>query len=387
MFVVGAIVASLTNARASVSAAAANTVLLMAAIVLATALHEAAHAGVAWAIGLHVHGIFLGRGRAVWQGEWCGIFLLLQVVPFTGITLLSAPSARWLRARLMATYAAGPLSNAALLACMMYWLATPDRERGLAISPSPLLAFAFANGALAFFSALPIPPTRPVHGRPLSPGTDGWNLLALPFRSDEELRPVVVANVLFEAQRLMTAQELTKARALLDDALGRSPRLLLARMLNADWFVAAERWADAAKGLRAILADPLFEPAVGRAGVVLRSNNLAWADFMLDDPELLDEADRHSSVALAATPNDAALLGTRGAVLLARGDLVGAEEALLASLARNPVTRNRALNSCCLAILYARRGTLDAARSALDEARAQDPACSLLSRAEAALVK
>ena len=53
--------------------------------------------------------------------------------------------------------------------------------------------------------------------------------------------------------------------------------------------------------------------------VALVANNYAWACYMLDDAALLDDADRASAEAHQQLPNAASILGTRGAVLVARG--------------------------------------------------------------------
>lgn len=48
-------------------------------------------------------------------------------------------------------------------------------------------------------------------------------------------------------------------------------------------------------------------------------------------------------------------------------------------------TRNRALNACCLALAWSQRGDLSNAREWVARARGEDPACTLLPRAPAAL--
>ncbi len=45
----------------------------------------------------------------------------------------------------------------------------------------------------------------------------------------------------------------------------------------------------------------------------------------------------------------------------------------------------RALNACCLAMAYAKRGDLARARDWLEQARRDDPGCSLITRAMASL--
>ena len=282
---------------------------------------------------------------------------------------------------LLAVYAAGPLTNLLLLGAAVPLLSPDDAFAGLATRPEPLLAFVLVNGLLLFFSALPSPPRILRGTRTLA--SDGWNLLTVPFREDRDLVPIVIAHAAWASSRLVAAGNLAEAHALVGKALKLDPASALARVAHTDLLVATGRWSEAAVRLRLLLDEPAAQRAFPEA-MPLLANNLAWADFMEDDPARLDEADKCSREAVSLAPALVAAHGTRGAVLLARGDLDAAEERLTYAFARNPPP-NQALNACCLAMLHARRGARAEAESWLAKARSLSPKCSLLGRAEAAV--
>ena len=93
-----------------------NALTLRVALPLSTAVHEAAHALVAHAIGFSLLRVRLGYGPIIWSRYIGFTKVEIRRIPLSGDVWVAAPSTRWLRARLMATAAAGPLSNAVVLA-------------------------------------------------------------------------------------------------------------------------------------------------------------------------------------------------------------------------------------------------------------------------------
>jgi tetratricopeptide (TPR) repeat protein len=366
----------LDQAHASASALAINGAIMLASLVVATAAHEAAHALVARGAGLRPTAIFLGRGRAVWRATWRDVELVLGAVPFTGLTLVTAPSLRLLRPRLMATYAAGPLANLAL-GVLAWALLRRDETVQLARSAAPLLSFAVVNATMVAASVLPEPPRKGVR-----PGSDGYNFFSIPFWRKSSLVAIVSAHRTWEASRLALRGRHADALAVVEQGLSEQPGHLSLRLLLADLLVLTGAWSEAAPHLRALITERALARETSVLGLL--ENNLAWADFMLLDPALLDEAEALSRQALERLPEHPAVHGTRGAILVARRGGDGAREHLLFAFARNS-PQNKALNACCLAMLDAERGATPEAQQWLAEARTLDASCPLLARAEAAL--
>jgi hypothetical protein len=370
-------------ARVSWSALALNALTMLVALPVCTALHEAAHALLARALGFSVQCVFLGCGPALWTRKVGLTWLVLQRIPFTGATMISSPSTRWLRPRLMAVYAAGPLTHVVLLAASVFLLSDAPGARGdPSLRPTPIFAFALVNGLMLVMNTLPVPP-RTAAGGERTLGTDGWNVLAAPFRDRRSLARLVTTYAAWMSPQLVEQGKIAEAGELVAKALKEDPESVLSRVAQTDLLVLTQRWSEAAPLLRGLMEDAKVKRAVPDA-IPMIANNLAWSACMLDDPALIEEADRMSEFALARSPEHPALNGTRGLALLARGLLEDARQRMMFAFERNPA-RNKALNACCLAMLHARKGDRGEANTWLERARQLDPKCYLLARAEAAV--
>jgi tetratricopeptide (TPR) repeat protein len=116
------------------------------------------------------------------------------------------------------------------------------------------------------------------------------------------------------------------------------------------------------------------------SSVAIHLNNLAWADLMLDDPELVSEASAASAKAIGLLPGPSAIWGTRAFALIATSHF--AEGITLAQKAfkkeRDP--KNRSQQASVVAIGYAKNWRFDDAEKWLAIAIRLDPDSSLLDR-------
>jgi tetratricopeptide (TPR) repeat protein len=369
------------------TAIALNTLALLVAMPLSTAVHEAAHALVGRAVGLGIIDVSVGYGPVVWSG-WIGSTSVeIRRIPLTGAVWIAAPSLRWLRARLMVASAAGPLSNAALVAASVWLLFLTGSawltSRGMphwtdpSCCPVPALAFAVVNAFLFVKNALPIPRQKD----PLEESSDGWKVLEAPFRDQSSLAPLVSTYAAWKVPLLLLQGERIRAGLLLADAENVHPGTRALRWARGQYWLSMAAWSTAAEELRGMLDAQHPDPTPGIA------NDLAWADVMQDDPALLEEADRLSALAFdRREPGDRLVHRTRGAVLLARGRLEEAQELLTFAFENDP-KRYKAVTACLLAMVHARKGERGEAQRWLEEARECNPKCHLLPRAEGALAR
>ena len=110
-------------------------------------------------------------------------------------------------------------------------------------------------------------------------------------------------------------------------------------------------------------------------------NNVAYANLLLGDPALLEEADQYSQEAMTWLASSAPVKSTRGAVLIQLGRLDEALPLVLDGYAQQPPWA-KAENACWLAILNARKQNPTEAEKYLAEAKSLNPKCMLLERAE-----
>ncbi len=115
----------------------------------------------------------------------------------------------------------------------------------------------------------------------------------------------------------------------------------------------------------------------------LLANNCAWALCRIGDAASLDAADRWSTEAITTLPEHANALGTRGSVLIDRGDTVAGAALVRRALASHRDGPSRALSYAYLAIAAARQGESEEAGLMLRHAERADKDCSFLPRVRA----
>ena len=114
-------------------------------------------------------------------------------------------------------------------------------------------------------------------------------------------------------------------------------------------------------------------------------NNIAYVDALIGTPDLLLEAEQYSLEAFRGIPWLPSMKGTRGTVLVQRGELDEGVALLEQSMNESQEANGKAENGCILAIAETKRGNRERAKSLLDVARQLNPECYLLPRAEEAL--
>jgi hypothetical protein len=348
------------------------------------ALHEAGHALVALAVGLRVPRVEIGLGRRVGRFRWQRVAILLNAFPSIGKTYVGADEGgrRGLRARLWLTIAAGPLVTAGILALALAW----PKRLPLEVVTFPIVQvagrfagrelLAFANLWMLALNLLPFPFIR-------AAGlfyNDGALLLALPFRSDRMLREVLVAAAVLEAEDKREHGDFDGAEKQLEEALGRVPGSWSIRSSLAVVFLSRRKYADA----RVIFEELMREEPPSRSMRLVIENNLAWTYFLMRSEELKSEADRLAAGVHKKLRRAGWAMGTRGAVLLWKGELLDAKILLERAYGTNSAPESRAFNACCLAMTMARLDRIKEARVWLDRARANHATCPLLDEAEAA---
>ena len=111
----------------------------------------------------------------------------------------------------------------------------------------------------------------------------------------------------------------------------------------------ARRYEESSAEYATLLETPGFMAAkLPVLAVALVSNNCAWANVMLDDPQALKFADAASAKAIDLAANNPSVLGTRGLVLIEMGKVKAGRKLLTRSLKLHRQTAARAaiLASC-----------------------------------------
>jgi len=379
-FVCGLIVVGVGRAAESLEVealgwAALNGGLVLVLSALLSLPHEFAHAAVARALGMHVYRIRIGTGRMIWKSNVAGVDLRVHAVPWSGgLTMYAPSSTRGVRLRRALVAIGGPALHGALLTLMVV-LGTGDPARLLS---GLHIAFDF-TAANIYLLVLNLVPWR----APAMDGifeSDGLVLLKAPFLRGGELDSFLMAQYVTAAALLSEEGRFEEASQRAQAGLSAFPNSLAARLNVGMMLALAGRCAEARDAFRQALS----LPDVPRDTEATLRNNVAWASLMLNE---LEEADAESARAMEELGWHRALQGTRGAVLVARGQLEPGLELLREALTRpeqlHPMAR--ATYEGAMALGLVRLGAMADARSHLDRARLAFPTCPLLPRVERTL--
>jgi hypothetical protein len=347
-------------------------------------LHELAHAATARLMGMRVFAIFLGYGRPFFSRRLLGIRWNLAALPVGGATAIGGPPMPGYRLRLFLTYLSGPATHAVLLllALALGILSAMFGTLGGSVFWSILAAVA---GYLTIGNLLLLAgslwPRQAIGVTGLS-GSDGWNLLRIPFLKEQELSARYAAYFAQEAVEAVAEGDKVGARRWIDRAMAQAPEQAGTR--NGLGYVLLELGeVEAARRVFAeLVAGADHERPDLRAMLI---NNLAYTDALLGRPELLDEAEALSKAAYENAPWIPSIVGTRGAVLVSRGDVEEGVVLLKQAMARQTDGRGKAADACWIAMAQAECGDLDGARQSLSMARLLDPDGPLIERARRAI--
>jgi tetratricopeptide (TPR) repeat protein len=332
-------------------------------------IHEAGHAVASLLLGHQVYEIRIGAGPAL-RLNVGRTRILIGAIPVSGHVASGSANALGFRWRQLVIIAAGPATNALMFGVGVLYL------------PSNLLReFAIVNAFLLINNLLPFSQRTPLGPQ----ANDGLALVRTLFDPDAELEEQRVGITAVEAQRLVELGDRDGASAVVREALVMYPHSRILRTWLGHHLVVSGRFVEARDVFSALVEDDEqregpFPRGRYRASYAIHLNNLAWADLMLADPELIVEANAASARAIELLPGPPAIWGTRAFALIATSHF--AEGIALAQKAfkkeRDPV--NRALQACVVAIGHARNWRFADSERWHALARGLDAQCALLDR-------
>lgn len=249
-----------------------------------TVVHEAAHAMIALLFGFGVREVSIGMGPRVATWRLGGTRVVLNLYPVGGHTL-TMPSGDHIRPKLFAVMAAGPLSHIPF-AAWLFTLSTGNEFWDILFGNAPWLVMVYL-----VVNVIPVIEN------------DGLNMARLFTMPDEELATL--------ASAVASLEELIP---ILDDPAAN----------------------PASPSQREAILAHLATPGLSKSDRALHLNNLAVVDVLLEDSDLLREADEASRDAYALMPDSAAIRNTRGSVMILTGDYAKGIALVQATLARVP---------------------------------------------------
>lgn len=340
------------------------TIRIYPVLVLVLWVHELGHAIVGRALGLRVFEVVLGSGPRLARARLGRTDVEARLLPFGGHTVMVPP--RPARVRLALGVAAGPLANLGVaVATLLVW-----PRAGSWVPP-----LVIANIIVLIGNLWPMQVTTP-----LGPvRSDGLALATLIRSPRHELDDADALLHAAESRAALTRGESTDAVAWAETGLLAHPDHRPLRQYLTVALIRAGDLDAARDHLRALLARDDAEP-LERA---IDLSNLAWADLMSGDPELLAEALMASEEAERQLAWHPAVKNARGYALIESGRIEEGLVRVRRAYEAHTDRRDRAATACVAAIGAMRSGDVDGGRSMLVTARHLDPDCDLLGRAAA----
>ena len=342
-------------------------------LILTIVPHELGHAIVGSLLGWRVFAVVIGVGRQIFKFHLFGIIFSLHWLPIGGITMLAPVDSRWFRSKRFFVFLAGPMVNA-IIAAIIFLIWWPAWQAfGLMGLPEPARLCLWAN---LWVMAANLWPRQ---SKALNQATDGKQLLRTFSRKKEDVEELQAARFALEA--MVRRDEYKDSAGALDwcnKGLALFPKNVA--LLNVSGILLLDQ--QEYNRAREVFLQLLSQEATRDATRYVILNNIAYVDALIGAPDLLTEADSYSKEACAAAPWVPQFTGTRGAVLVAIGQLEPGIKLLKDAFEKVKTSRSKAENACHLAIAYARLGNRYEADKFLKLARESDSQCRLIERAD-----
>jgi hypothetical protein len=338
--------------------------------------HELAHAAIGRLLGVRVFGVTVGFGPVIFCRRIFGINWEARLWPLGGGTMMASPPQKNSRWRIFGAVFAGPILHGVLIFAAMAVLAFLLILRvWFKVDTSTvsfwIILFLTCNLLLVIFNLLPVKAATPSGQL----GTDGWQLFHLAFQKPDEQEIQDQSYYVMEALDGLRRSDSGAALRWIEQGLVNYPDQPTLRNVQAAALIETERYSEAREVLRSLLSS---EETKNTPFKFLLYNNIAYADLLLKNPDLLPEAEKFSADAYRQMWWMPEIVGTRGTVLVEMGKLEEGMGLLREAMGRSKNSRSRAANACHLAVAESRAGHAEQGRLYFELARKLDPKCYLL---------
>lgn len=354
-----------------------NLLFFQMSLILTIVPHELGHAITARLLGERVFMIRIGTGRNLWKFDGWGFRFEIQTTPSGGLVFVAPPSLDCLRIKKFVHVAAGPMVNLLLVGAILPFLDFELHDYFPAWSNKlfPGYALLYANLYVLVINLWP----RNARSSFGMSASDGKQLLQALFMSKEKCQSLHRTYYLLETGFLYKHGSKEKALECVDQGLELYPNYPLLLSSKGALLLEMGELEKALSIFKHALSHVDGKQQVLRARLL---NDIAYADVIYGGEECIKEADTYSKDAFDAIGWNAAIRGTRGAVLVAVGQVDEGISLLKESMEQIDVLNGKAQNACLLAEAEYLRGNPELGADYLTEARKLDPKCMLIPRVE-----
>jgi tetratricopeptide (TPR) repeat protein len=307
----GAVLRFLGEEFTSLSNTVINCGMLLLGIKLATIVHEIGHLLAAKLVGGTPRRMTLGRGHELCRTQIFGIRVVINSSFRGGFANASFNRPGFLRLRYGFYVLGGVLCNS-LVALVLYSLFGfnyfgTDGTTTFAPASAVILA-----NTLALINLLPFYST--VMGVRIP--TDGLALLKLPFIKRKEVEKWLTVGPLLDAREHLERKEYSEALAIYQRYLSQYPDNKIIHLTLASVLMKTGKFQEGLDTLLPLERNLRDKEVKRFAGHFY--NTAAWLYLLLNK---IDLANHYSALALKEVPGENIFRGTRGSVLIERGDI------------------------------------------------------------------
>ena len=323
-----------------------NLALFLLFIKVAIILHELGHLLTAKLVGGTPKRISLGHGHQVYRTKIFNIRLVVHSKVSGGQAYAIFQQNKFFKLRFALYVLGGVIMNTSLaVLCYILWgFGFYDSNNQLTIDVSTV--FILANAALLtnlipFYSNV----------RGIEVPSDGMSLLKLPFEKSSELKRDLDLSLLFDAHELMEEKEYKRAWDIYTNYLQKYPDNKLLP-LNLSIILLKTGEPEKSVATTTVLLEHIHEKTVQPYSAFIY-NQLAWAHLVLNN---IDDADHYSSLAYKTIASESSIRGTRGSVMIERGQTNEGMNLLFDSMDFNFVNSSTLCAAIYLALAYHNKG-------------------------------
>lgn len=336
-------------------------------------VHELGHAATARFLGFEVFAVVMGYGRKILEVVAFKIPIRLNLIPLQGLTF-ALPKTKTLFKTRTWFYVWGGLITHVLSVFLCYELLGADEffntihPKSIFIHLAPVTAFVYANAFLFLGNVVPQKLNLPTG----TAYTDGYQLLALPFRKSKGLDELHLVFEEMKAIKYMQQEKYDDALKIYETLRALKPDNFLMNM-NVGHIELAKGNLETARSMFVEALEKLQQKKPDdknyeRFKFVLY-NNIAWTNVVYAREDLLAQADDYSDKALNSSPKFAVFLGTRGAVLVRKGEIKEGIELLKRAFKYQSDDAARSVEALFIGIGEAKLGNRKEALHRLKQAR------------------
>ncbi len=227
-------------------------------------------------------------------------------------------------------YISGGLVVQILLAILCYLILGENgfldsiHPKSIFIQIAPITDFHYANAFLFFINIIPSKlnlPTGPAH-------TDGYRLLTIPFTKSEGLDELGLLFEELEAIECIRLEKFNEALKKYEKFQKIKPDNFLInvnmgqiQLAKGNLEIARNMFVEVLERIETEKPEKKIDEQNYERFRYILYNNIAWTNIVYFREDLLEQADDYSKKALNSSPNFPAFLGTRGAVLIRKGQV------------------------------------------------------------------